>query len=335
MSDLREPDLGPIIGHTTDTTCRIWIRGTDPDDRGVILNPKRRTVGVIALTEVNGKTIKTPDVFYFRLHRKYDRTGTFMLGEDSCIISKNKSGPLKPNTAYTARVGTLSIDDPYDDDMNVSDEALVDRLSETKVSWDGLFALRKDRSTATFRTFAARDNRPGKLSFILGSCRYPGFLGKIKEADEIFGPLLQEAVGKGPSGSSRRTEFVLMVGDQIYADKLTPDIPIGRADTPQEFQDRYHEAFGCRNMRELLSKVPTYMILDDHEIEDNWTWYHIEKCDKRPLFNCAIGAYLSYQWSHSPRTFQQPYIISSSATATRFLFLTPAHSDIWTRRLKI
>ena len=77
MTDLREPDLGPIVGHTTGTTCRIWIRGGDPEDRGVILPPNRRTVGVIARTEVNGKAIKTPDVFYFRLHRKYDRTGTF------------------------------------------------------------------------------------------------------------------------------------------------------------------------------------------------------------------------------------------------------------------
>jgi alkaline phosphatase D len=43
------------------------------------------------------------------------------------------------------------------------------------------------------------------------------------------------------------------------------------------------------------------MILDDHEIEDNWTQDRIEK--KRFLFNLAIGSYCSYQWSHSPRNF--------------------------------
>ena len=77
MSALREPSLGPIVGHTTHTTCRIWIRGADPDDRGVLLHPNRHTVGVNALTEVKGKATQNLDVFYFWLHRKYDRTGTF------------------------------------------------------------------------------------------------------------------------------------------------------------------------------------------------------------------------------------------------------------------
>ena len=68
MPALREPSLGPIVGHTTDTTCRIWIRGADPDDRGAYQYSDRRTVGVIVLTEFNGNAIQNPDVFYFRLH---------------------------------------------------------------------------------------------------------------------------------------------------------------------------------------------------------------------------------------------------------------------------
>jgi alkaline phosphatase D len=46
------------------------------------------------------------------------------------------------------------------------------------------------------------------------------------------------------------------------------------------------------------------MILDDHEIEDNWTQDRIaEDRQKRILFNLAIGAYMSYQWCHGPRSF--------------------------------
>ena len=128
MSALRKPSLGPIIGHTTDTTCRIWIRGVDPDDQGTYLHSNRRTVGVIALTEIDGKSIPNPDVLYFRLHRKNDRTVTSTLGEDPCIKSGSVSQPLTPNTAYTARVCTLNVDDPFDDDQNVSDDILADRL---------------------------------------------------------------------------------------------------------------------------------------------------------------------------------------------------------------
>ena len=47
MVSLREPGLGPIVGHTTDTTARIWIRAADPADDRAQLDENRRTVGVI------------------------------------------------------------------------------------------------------------------------------------------------------------------------------------------------------------------------------------------------------------------------------------------------
>ena len=303
MAALREPSLGPIVGHTTDTTCRIWIRGADPDDRGAYQHSNRLTVGIIALTEIDGNSIANPDNFYFRLHRKNDRTGTFTLGEDPCIKSDSMSQRLTPNTAYTVRLGVLIVDGPFKDDTNVPDDELAAKLPDKSVCRNELLALGKDRSSATFHTFAARDNGPGELSFIFGSCRYQGFLTRIK-SDEIFGTLLQEAEGEGLSGSNCHVQFVLMAGDQIYADKISRHIPVGRADTPQEFQQRYFEAFGSGNMRRLLSRVPTYMILDDHEIENNWTQNRTDKRGKQQLFDYAIAAYENYQWRHSPRTFQ-------------------------------
>ena len=63
MSALREPGLGPVVGHTTHTTCRIWIKCADPGERVVLLYPDRRTVGEMVLTEVNGKAAQNLDVF--------------------------------------------------------------------------------------------------------------------------------------------------------------------------------------------------------------------------------------------------------------------------------
>src|SRR5262249_21769617 len=97
--------------------------------------------------------------------------------------------------------------------------------------------------------------------------------------------------------------FTMMVGDQIYADKFNRMVPIGRADTYEEFQERYTTAFSSPNMRRLMRRLACYMILDDHEIEDNWTQDRIQKPAGRELFNRAIGAYMSYQWSHGPRTW--------------------------------
>ncbi len=94
-----------------------------------------------------------------------------------------------------------------------------------------------------------------------------------------------------------------MERDEIYADMLNRHIPIGLADTFEEFQERYHSAFGSPRMRRLLRQLPTYMILDDHEIEDNWTQDRIHSREKLLLFNIAITAYASYHWSHGPRNY--------------------------------
>ena len=112
-----------------------------------------------------------------------------------------------------------------------------------------------------------------------------------------------------------------MVGDQIYADMLNRMIPIGLADTYEEFQERYLTAFGSRNMRPLLRHVPTYMILDDHEIEDNWTQDRLRDRSKWLLFNIAINAYMSYQWSHGPRTYDRRLYSDFTASGYPFFIL--------------
>ena len=88
MSSLRPPGLGPIVGHTTESTSRLWIRAGDPEDEGAALSSERRTLGVLAVIEKNGATIADPPAYYFRLHREFDRTGTFNLGKDISLESK-------------------------------------------------------------------------------------------------------------------------------------------------------------------------------------------------------------------------------------------------------
>ena len=308
MANLRAPGLGPIVGHTTDKSCRIWIRAGDPEDEGANLSSERRTVGVIAVVKEGQRAIPENEikVFYFRLHREYDRTGTFNLGDDEGIGGTGKSAPLKPGTDYEVRVGTLTLDDPYRDDKIVPSTAIGEFLPTVKpeIWWQELNGLRETRCVATFRTFAkSAPAQSDPLSFILGSCRYPGLLWKVKEADQIFGPLLKEAQRPSQRAGGEPAKFALMVGDQIYADMLNRHVPVGLADTFEEFQERYHTAFGSHNMRKLLRQLPTYMILDDHEIEDNWHQDRIRRAESRRVFNLAMGAYMSYQWSHCPRTF--------------------------------
>ncbi|MDX2487926.1 MAG: alkaline phosphatase D family protein [Gammaproteobacteria bacterium] len=313
MSNLRSPGLGPIIGHTTDHSCCIWIRAAVSGDEGAVLASENRTLGVIAITHENKKKIKVPEVYYFRLKREFDRTGIFNLGVDVGIGNKgtDASPSLEPDTEYIVKVGTLTVDDPFPDDESIPSENISNFLPNSRVWLDALVNLNGQHTTATFRTFPT-GNADQPLSFILGSCRYPGLLWKVKEADRIFSPVRRIALNGYNSEqhnwnhstiSLDSCRFTLMVGDQIYADLLNRFIPLGRADSYSEFQERYLTAFGSPNMKRLLASVPNYMILDDHEIEDNWTQDRVKKSDKRTLFNMAINSYMSYQWSHSPRTF--------------------------------
>ncbi len=87
----------------------------------------------------------------------------------------------------------------------------------------------------------------------------------------------------------------MMSGDQIYADDLNLIAPDREYN---EIITKYRAAFSQPNIKRLMSGTSTYMILDDHEIEDNWP-ANADTSDKA-LFQNAMAAYEIYQASHSP-----------------------------------
>jgi hypothetical protein len=77
--------------------------------------------------------------------------------------------------------------------------------------------------------------------------------------------------------------LLLLLGDQIYADHVSPqtaEFIAARRDTSQppgmevldvaEYTMLYREAWSQPALRWLLSTVPTAMIFDDHDIHDDW-----------------------------------------------------------------
>jgi len=223
MSTLRKPALGPIVGHTTHNSCRLWIAASEAlDKKGVAED--RRTIGVIGIVGKNGK-VKPGDIFYFRLHREYDRTGTFNLGVDKSLWkdeseeSRLKPYTLEPGMTYHVRMASLNLDDAYPNDSNVTSEAIAAKLPAPKV-WEDKLNMEnvKDEvyAEATFTTQPVPTSSGSvlPLSFLIGSCRYPGLLWKRKEADRIFGPMLKEALHEHlPEKKRKPVNFTLMVGD--------------------------------------------------------------------------------------------------------------------------
>ena len=275
---LRPPSLGPIVGHTTNASVRVWIRAADAGEH--------RSIGVAGLCQ--GKRVRPSSVTYFRLRREYDRTGV------------SDFNNLKPDTEYAIRTGSLALDST-DSMVELEFDEIKKRLPKAGVWADDLEQLPAEQCEARVRTFPQQD-AGGDLAFIFGSCRYPGLLWGKKRADLIF-KAIYERFHNGQDAVPPR--LMIMAGDQIYADMLNRHIPFGLADTGKEFRERYLTAFGAPNTRRLLRTIPQYMILDDHEIEDNWVQGRVKDSDKRTLFNLAISAYRSYQWSHCPRNHGQ------------------------------
>ncbi len=138
---------------------------------------------------------------------------------------------------------------------------------------------------------------PGdRLDFALASCRYPASLVDRTRADEMFGVLRRRmAGGEGASAPS----LLLLVGDQIYADATA-----GMADPKNRrarFYDAYREAWTAPNAREVLRQIPTYMMMDDHEVSDNWHPEDPEDLRLPSLRDWGLTAFEEHQWLHSPQ----------------------------------
>lgn len=148
-----------------------------------------------------------------------------------------------------------------------------------------------DLETFTFTAGTTDQNR--SRVYAVGSCRYLlrlfGGLIFDDRGDKTFESILE-------LHKKTQVNAVLMVGDQIYADDLKF---MGADRDVQSFLNRYQAAFTQENIARLMSQIPTYMILDDHEIEDNWP-SHASSADMVTKYPSAIHAYQIYQASHSP-----------------------------------
>ncbi len=199
---------------------------------------------------------------YFKMNPNFDMTGVVIFPD------------LEPDTHYRYQMGWF-----------FSDKELDELNTGTQWDWH-------NSNRGEFRT-ASPDNR-AEREFIFGSCR---FLLRLfggnwfdSRGDKTFRSILEQMV------EGERIDKLLMLGDQIYAD----DVKFPSADSRvDEFLNRYQAVFSQPYIRNLMSRVPTYMTLDDHEIENNWPEDANDK-DMMVKYPAAIHAYEVYQVSHSP-----------------------------------
>lgn len=99
------------------------------------------------------------------------------------------------------------------------------------------------------------------FSFAFGSCFRP----EVNGGGDIFYALDQQRQIKD-------LRFILLIGDNIYADALEHN-GIGKiACTLEEYRQVYHYTWSRPAFRKLLVNLPVFMTLDDHEVDDDWRW---------------------------------------------------------------
>lgn len=122
--------------------------------------------------------------------------------------------------------------------------------------------------------------------WVFGSCRYP------KTGDEALDEKLgMDALDCYATRLTRRPveelpDALILLGDQVYADELTPDTrrrlagrrrgstrvnrPPDEVVSFSEYEELYRHTWSDPEIRWLMSTVPTAMIFDDHDIRDDW-----------------------------------------------------------------
>lgn len=208
---------------------------------------------------------------------------------------------LQPDTTYEYQAGWFS---------PLSPTHTVESIQELPLQWP--------RNTYSLRTPAAGTDAP--RAYIVGSCRYLRIAANT--------PLLPALGDRTFAGINRIVEqadppisAVLMTGDQVYLDDLNV---IGPDRTYKNILLRYRTVLAQPHIRTLMSGTPTYMMLDDHEIEDNWPARKTVNDDV--LYANAMSAYELYQASHGPA-----HELSSDGTVDKSLtryWYTFAHGDI-------
>jgi alkaline phosphatase D len=229
---------------------------------------------------LRGKLQDTSLVFagvrYRRLGEEHWSRGEFVkltiVRDMSDVIALNE---LASDTEYEYQAGWFSPMSPVH---------TVETVQELPLQWP--------RDIYRFRTQSSKTTTP--RAYIVGSCRYLRMTAGIPSAphlgDRIFASIAHLAQRAEPPISA-----TLMTGDQIYVDDLNVIAPDREY---KEILSKYRIAFSQPNISKLMSGTPTYMILDDHEIEDNWPANKSKTDDY--LYKNAIAAYELYQASHSP-----------------------------------
>ena len=298
-----------IVGHTTPTSARIWVRAWEEDKNEDGVSDDGEGRYWLMITEQPIDATGQPEI------RKSGGWPRVFIGGTEVPTKALHSISLKFESDLTGVVD-------------------VDGLDPGRRYYYALFAgfERSQRwevgneDLLSFKTFPAEADH---LSFGVFSCHQP-FKGADIVRSEMWSAFYEALTAADAS-------YVIGAGDQVYVDgvktadiwrwlrKFKDDERLKDREARREcmdswYRDIYRGFWGHCNLRRVLAAFPTYMIWDDHEIMDGWgsltqTEGVQAKLSRNPgprgayyqglmrsMFEAAQRIYLEYQHGHNPRT---------------------------------
>jgi phosphodiesterase/alkaline phosphatase D-like protein len=180
---------------------------------------------------------------------------------------------------------------------------------------------------------------------VFGSCRYAKVspFSEPKTAARLGVDAL-DAFAVETLGRPRAEwpDALLLLGDQVYADELTPQNRrriAGRRDRHPDWPDDeivgfdeycglYRDSWSDPEVRWLLSCVPTGMIFDDHDVRDDWNTSAAWRAEMagKPWWRARIRSALASYW-----VFQHVGNLPAEELAADpdFRAVTSAEGDTW------
>ena len=259
----RRLKIAAIVGHTTATTSRIWVRTGAP-----------------------GKFC----LLYFRAEQASEKWFYEAKAQTPFPIDQLPAGVRKSD----------EFDSVWDNDatavVDLSDlaagaswrYALCRIAPENSPSREARLVLGHDREYSFRTPSPTRDFR-----FALFSCHMPFkagglFSDKTEIANMDIWDIMSRAL-RHRRDNGNDLDFVIAGGDQCYVDGI-PTLDIWRylnkvmrkeggrilpseETMTQWYRDIYRGYWGFDSVRRLFASLPTYMIWDDHELGDGWGSY--------------------------------------------------------------
>lgn len=239
-------------------------------------------------------------------------------------FNRNRKMILEERFGYTGvfDIGSLSANTRYE--CRVQFGRTTGEPEETRVDFG--------HTIGQFKTFPDDDTLVD-LRFLLGSCNLHS-MGFWQNPDDNFRTLLKIS-------QSEDADFMIHCGDQIYYDipnfMKWPDF--------EEYRLKYLDAWSdSRPTRKFLTRLPHYMILDDHELVDNFSNNMTStKSGASPddVKKHGIRVYREFQHIHNPKVYgNQALYYSYSHGGIQFFCMDTRservqHQDASTRTMMI